>query len=96
MLKKSNDHKNIPIKKSSRVEFLFLYKKICTQGFNDILSGFRVTFFNRTPKIKISQTSMSLGPFVDISGVIDWNDSFKLNLITLKQNMIQNLIKRYI
>ena len=45
ILKKSHDHKNIPIKKSLCVKFLFYIKKICTQGFYDILSGFRVTFF---------------------------------------------------
>ena len=48
-VKKRRDYKNILIKKSLRAKFL--EKKICTQGFNDMLSDFGVTFFKRPPKI---------------------------------------------
>ena len=39
-VKKNHDHKNIPINNPCMRSFFFYMKKVYTQGFNDILSGF--------------------------------------------------------
>ena len=95
LFKKSHDHKNILIKKSMG-KISFLYKKICTQGFNNILSGFCVTFLTKHPKSR-SHKHRALWVYLwIISGVVDWNNSFELNIIIFKRIMSQNLITKYI
>ena len=78
------------------MQVFFLYDKGGTQGFNDYLSGFRLTLFNRTSKVNISQISSFWVSFWLFSSVYDCNNSFKLKSLLFKRVITSNLIKKSI
>ena len=62
------------------MQSFFYIKKVCSQGFNDILTVFHKTFFNRIPKIITLHTSSLWANLYIFSWVHDCITSFRFIL----------------